>query len=217
MRVPTLLYLLAFLLAPPAAAESQRQRLLGTWCLEGVSETLESMATVDGSWWSFSGDGRFTFRGGIRQSGAYSLDGDRLEIEDVGTFEIIDIGESKMILLRYAYHHFQRDECGEAVRRANGITVLVNAAYLGNLQVVQKQIESGVDIDARETRSSRESTALHVASDRGHLAIVEYLLGQGADPTVENFLEQTPLDLARKKGRKEIVELLEKALKTRPE
>jgi hypothetical protein len=39
-------------------------------------------------------------------------------------------------------------------------------------------------------------TPLHVAAARGHLEVVQLLLGHGADPRLHNKDQQTPTDLA---------------------
>jgi ankyrin repeat protein len=52
-------------------------------------------------------------------------------------------------------------------------------------------------------------TVLHLATHRGNVQIVEFLLQQGADPnTPNNYHGRTPLHVAATKGRPELVKLL---------
>ena len=51
-------------------------------------------------------------------------------------------------------------------------------------------------------------TALHSASQYGHIAVVDVLLQKHANPNIRNLQEESPLDLAAQYGRKEVVELL---------
>ncbi|EMD41981.1 hypothetical protein CERSUDRAFT_61942 [Gelatoporia subvermispora B] len=52
-------------------------------------------------------------------------------------------------------------------------------------------------------------TPLHLACDRGNLAIVHLLLSEGADKEVKDADDMTPVELARFAGHQEIVQLLE--------
>ncbi|KAI9656153.1 MAG: hypothetical protein M1831_004724 [Alyxoria varia] len=63
------------------------------------------------------------------------------------------------------------------------------------------------DDSARVRKGS--GTPLHNAAQRGKLEAVKYLLGQGADPTIEDEEEDTPAELARFKGHNEVAEVLE--------
>lgn len=66
-----------------------------------------------------------------------------------------------------------------------GQTDLMVAANTGNLQEVQSLVESGADIDARD---SEGSDALMYAIYYGDLAIVDYLVSQGADVnTIDDY------------------------------
>ena len=49
-------------------------------------------------------------------------------------------------------------------------------------------------------------TALHVAADRGHVAVVHELLVAGGDLTVQNDKGETPIAIAVKRGQTELVE-----------
>ena len=53
------------------------------------------------------------------------------------------------------------------------------------------------------------------AANLGRTDIVEKLLAKGADPTVINIKDKTALDLAKKRDHKQVVALLETALKRR--
>jgi hypothetical protein len=57
--------------------------------------------------------------------------------------------------------------------------LLREAACLGNLDAVQKLLEKGASFNSQHTLNGW--TALHWACKRSHVAIVEHLLGKGAD------------------------------------
>ncbi|EAU93205.1 hypothetical protein CC1G_10273 [Coprinopsis cinerea okayama7 len=54
-------------------------------------------------------------------------------------------------------------------------------------------------------------TPLHLAADRGHVEIVKFLLSKGANPTLKDPDEFTPLELAQVSGNEEIVAALKEA------
>ncbi len=77
------------------------------------------------------------------------------------------------------------------------------------LAMARALIEAGVDIQQRDPATGR--TALHVAVERGHSRVVEFLLQQGASATVASDGGETPLDLADG----ELRELMESMTATR--
>ena len=100
------------------------------------------------------------------------------------------------------------------------------AAYIGALDEVKGFIEAslkGVDaedadavnaiVDAKEPR--RQQTALHRACAAGHEGIGRYLASLGADPSVEDTLGMTPIDLARGRGFTDLVNFLKSELERR--
>jgi len=68
------------------------------------------------------------------------------------------------------------------------------------LAMARALIEAGVDVEQRDPATGR--TALHVAVERGHARVVEYLLRHGASPTRESSSGETPLDRADEDMRK---------------
>lgn len=62
------------------------------------------------------------------------------------------------------------------------------AILINNLSQVKKYIESGVSVNTVKDPNSKYNM--------GHLAIVAYLLQQGADPNVQDSRGYTPLHLA---------------------
>lgn len=95
--------------------------------------------------------------------------------------------------------------------QAPGSTVTVprnivpNAAALSDINRLERAIEAGADLNARDKRGL---TGLMHAADRGYTLIVELLLKAGADPDMRAVDGPTALFMAVMKEHVEIVELL---------
>jgi ankyrin repeat protein len=98
------------------------------------------------------------------------------------------------------------------VREKSGSTLLIGAVEQNKFDIVKLLIANGVDVNAKDNRCDYERwTPLHWAvwSDKkGAIEIVKLLLEAGADPHAKNNDDDTPLDIAIKKGDKEMVRLL---------
>jgi len=81
-----------------------------------------------------------------------------------------------------------------------------NAAYEGDLKKVREIIEK--DPSQINIQDGSGWTPLHLASGKGHIEIVEYLLNHGADTELENSHGERPLWLAAKFGRYETIKTL---------
>ncbi len=100
---------------------------------------------------------------------------------------------------------------GSVTANVGGYTVLMAAAYSGDLDSVTWLVEQGAAVNAR---SEAGCTALNGAAVSGNAAIVKLLLDRGADPnaryqepdSIGDF--QTPLMNAAWHGHVECVELL---------
>ena len=83
-------------------------------------------------------------------------------------------------------------------------TTLHVASLIGNVDMLQTLLDAGVDLNGlNDFRNTPLTEAIHA----GHIAIVKMLLDAGADPNVG----LPSLDIARKNGNKEIVELIQQA------
>jgi len=110
-----------------------------------------------------------------------------------------------------------------------GVTPLLAAAYGGNADAVKALVEAGAHVNevpngfrawtwtgaklpiSRQPLAQAASvgdTALIIAARLGHAAVVDYLLGHGADPKLANPHTDTPLSVAAEQGHAKIVALI---------
>jgi ankyrin repeat protein len=82
------------------------------------------------------------------------------------------------------------------------------AAGFGRLDLVQRFLADGVDINTRFVDGGY-GTALHAASGLAHADIVRLLLERGADRTIRNRWDATPAGAARFFGNDEIAALIQ--------
>jgi ankyrin repeat protein len=91
------------------------------------------------------------------------------------------------------------------------------AADRGYFEIVKYLILKGSEIDAKAAfylqvgsiELTLGCTPLHIAARNDHLEVVKYLVYQGADVNLKNNEDKNALDLARKRGNREIVAFLE--------
>ena len=85
-------------------------------------------------------------------------------------------------------------------------SVFIDSAWAGNLEVVKLFVAAGMAVNAAKDVGS---TALHWAAGRGHLAVVEFLVGAGASVDARNNnWGWTALHLAASGGSLSVVEFL---------
>ncbi len=93
-----------------------------------------------------------------------------------------------------------------AVDSSMKATALHAAAYLRHLEVMKSLIEYGIDIDAQGPYNGY--TALHDAVWQNNIEGVKLLINAGARLDIKGKNGDTPLDLGKKSGHKEIVAIL---------
>ena len=79
--------------------------------------------------------------------------------------------------------------------------------------VTELLIAKGLDVNAKAkgSRENEGSTPLHGAAGKGHIAMAEVLIKNGAEVNARSqYSGSTPLDVAIKKGHKELADLLRK-------
>ncbi|KAA8534034.1 hypothetical protein F0562_031551 [Nyssa sinensis] len=92
-------------------------------------------------------------------------------------------------------------------RDKEGRTALHLAASKGHERCARMLVDAGADVDAR---SKDGRTALYRAAANGDRRMVEMLMELGADPTIASMDRgRSAVDVARDKGHKEVVEILE--------
>jgi len=98
-----------------------------------------------------------------------------------------------------------------AVSRNSEANLAINAAAAGpqaerRPEIVRLLIDRGAPVDGRGSPAGH--TPLHEAAYNGDVALLRLLLGRGADRSVRTAEGDTPLDLATKNKRAEVVRLL---------
>lgn len=86
----------------------------------------------------------------------------------------------------------------------NGFRPLHAAAEVGSVPGVRHLLTKGANIQAA---TKRGLTPLHIACGLGHVEAARELVSQGADPTAPSELG-TPLEVARRAGREDLVDWL---------
>lgn len=95
--------------------------------------------------------------------------------------------------------------------RSNGITILMEAAKLGEFNFARLLLEHGADVNARSTGFMEAGrTALMYAAGEGSVDVVRLLLEYGADVNKKDKHGETALTIATACGHFDIVELLHK-------
>ena len=85
---------------------------------------------------------------------------------------------------------------------------LVDAAFDYNFALVKELLDSGVDVNSRD---SHTSTALEYAAEFGQVEMVKLLLEHGAEVNTSNNDGDTPLYCAVDNGQMEIEKMLRDA------
>jgi uncharacterized protein len=88
---------------------------------------------------------------------------------------------------------------------------LIQAAEKGNLQDVLTALTNGADVNVKNIKNV---TVLMIASTNGSTDVVKLLLDKGANLNAKatiNNVDYTALKIAKMKGKKKIVEILERA------
>jgi ankyrin repeat protein len=97
------------------------------------------------------------------------------------------------------------------VRGKNGEAPLHWASIKGHLLIVQELLNEGAEVNIQD--DSRKATPLHAAAFGKHISVVRELLNRGANPNKRDYLEQTPLEIAKIGNNLKLVTLLKQHMK----
>jgi ankyrin repeat protein len=97
-----------------------------------------------------------------------------------------------------------------ASENLQGRTPLLWAAASGRTDLVKLLLDHGADIKVRESLAGTTPLICAAASEYGELGLVTLLLEKGADPGAKDNYREAAVDWARKRGRSEIVQVLER-------
>jgi|GEM_PF-6433514 len=92
----------------------------------------------------------------------------------------------------------------QQARKSEKATAFLTAASNGQLDIVEKLIGEGIDIN---TKSITGDTALSLATNGGHIDTVNCLIGHNADVNTRNANGTTELDISGQNGRPEIADI----------
>uniref|UniRef100_A0A0D9X2F9 Uncharacterized protein n=1 Tax=Leersia perrieri TaxID=77586 RepID=A0A0D9X2F9_9ORYZ len=99
----------------------------------------------------------------------------------------------------------QQTSASAAEASAEQAQDLIDAARYDDMEEVVALFSAGVPLDSTD---SQGRTALHMASANGHLAVVEYLIQNGANVNAKNSENNTPLHWACLNGHIEVIKAL---------
>lgn len=131
---------------------------------------------------------------------------ERIKISTVMGFKILEDAKENMTdLINTAKTGDVSTVEGASAKDDEGATALTAAAEAGDVDLVQKLLADGADVNSHDGDGW---TALMSATAAGHRQIVELLLSAGADVNAKTNFGLTALMSAAGSGRTEVVELL---------
>ena len=86
---------------------------------------------------------------------------------------------------------------------------LHTAARNNSRKVAGLLISEGANMEAQG--GDEGMTPLHRAAFYGHAEVADLLIARGANPDAKTYADETPLDLAKREGKRDVVALLERA------
>jgi ankyrin repeat protein len=91
-----------------------------------------------------------------------------------------------------------------------GRTPLLWAAAAGRTDLVKLLVDRGADVNVRESLGGTTALICAAGSERGGRALVDLLLDKGAAPQAKDGRGDSALDWARRRGRRDVVQALER-------
>lgn len=83
---------------------------------------------------------------------------------------------------------------------------LIAAATVGDLEALKDLVQQGANVEATVAQNGK--TALHFASEKGHIGVVDFLLKNGANVDKLDAVGQSSVYMAAVNNRLSVVQLL---------
>ncbi len=122
------------------------------------------------------------------------------------SINVVEKNEAKPVWLAMANDH--RDIVDLLIQKGAKVLPMNLAACFGDTDRVRELIQTGADVNAKETGDSKGRQALHWAVAHGHKDAAELLIENGADVPGRANTMWTPLHVAASNAQREMVELL---------
>lgn len=166
----------------------------GEWCFYEQSlgkEIIQEKVEI-----SLNSDGTYLWQeGGFKQSGTWGIKDGNLDMENVGSHEIKSIEKGRMILVRYSQMYFSQGKCSDDYFAGPDITIFHNGASMGNVSVLNKYIDKGIDVNIVDW--DKKDTALIKAAKFCQVDAAKFLLSKNADVTIKNEEGKIAKDYAK--------------------
>lgn len=181
----------------------------GSWCFyeqeDGGRKAAEKVDIT------FLADGNYVWQeGAFQQNGRWTLNGNVLEMSNVGRHTVVHISGSAMELKRGSTMRFKKEKCSTSTFGDQDITQFHNAVSTGDMAALEQSIGTGIGVNI--TDLNRGDTALIKAAKFCQIPAAQRLLASGADRSVKNEDGNTALNYARSssfhKGCDALVKLL---------
>ena len=183
------------------------KHIFGNWCAN--TEEYDGEVSVDGTKWTFNKDGTYVYVSNYGAVDKFAIDGDTLNISNFGKMKVLSISEKEMKGKIYSTYHFTKDKCLPIVNQGVQITKLSNLILMKKIDEVKMLVESGVDINAKDTRTSSRNTPFMSAVQHSTIEIIRFLITKNPDLNIKNEYGRNALDIAKKRNDLEIIKLLE--------
>jgi len=116
-------------------------------------------------------------------------------------------------LINSSKYSFDREIADE---NGNNCTLLMHAAEQGSEKVVQALLENKAEVNKPDSDGDTALTYAVDCEEENQLNILQLLLKSGADPTIKNNEQETPLDRAKENNaNEEVINQLEESLSQR--
>ncbi len=94
------------------AADFDPENLYASWCLTGMSQTLDGTRAPDKATYTFTRDHRLQYDAGFfKQEGKFSIEGNKIKTSGLGNYRVVSIKGFDMVLNYGGFLFFTKGAC----------------------------------------------------------------------------------------------------------